>query len=107
MLRNVVCFFVAEVITKLLSRVNWECLHKAAADMKIDNPLNETMITFTTAKEGAGEPDYKNDEAFLRYIHHLLFEVHLLDGFLVCPQSGRKFPVKDGIPNMLLHEDEI
>jgi multifunctional methyltransferase subunit TRM112 len=43
----------------------------------------------------------------LREVHHLLFEVHVLDGFLVCPESGRKFPIKDGIPNMLLHEDEV
>ena len=90
------------MMKKLLSRINWECLQKAAVDMKIESPFNETMIALTTAKEGEAL-----DEDFLRYIHHLLFEVHLLDGFLVCPQSGRKFPVKDGIPNMLLHEDEI
>jgi hypothetical protein len=26
---------------------------------------------------------------------------------LVCPETGRKFPVNKGIPNMLLHEDEV
>ena len=26
---------------------------------------------------------------------------------LVCPETGRKFPVTDGIPNMLLNEDEV
>ena len=25
----------------------------------------------------------------------------------VCPETGRKFPVADGIPNMLLNEDEV
>lgn len=39
--------------------------------------------------------------------HKVLFDVHLLNGHLVCPDTGRKFPVKDGIPNMILHEDEI
>ena len=48
-----------------------------------------------------------NDDAVLRKVHHLLFEVHLIDGFLICPETSRKFPVKDGIPNMLLHEDEV
>jgi multifunctional methyltransferase subunit TRM112 len=43
----------------------------------------------------------------LRRLHHVLFEIHILDGELVCPESGRKFPIKDGIPNMLLHEDEL
>ena len=46
-------------------------------------------------------------EELLKEIHHLLFEVHVLEGNLVCPQSGRKFPVRDGIPNMLLNEDEM
>lgn len=32
-------------------------------------------------------------------------EVHLLEGELVCPETGRKFPVRQGVPNMLLHED--
>lgn len=41
----------------------------------------------------------------LRKIHHALMEVHLIEGELVCPETGRKFPVRQGIPNMLLHED--
>jgi len=26
---------------------------------------------------------------------------------LICPESGRKFPISKGIPNMLLNEDEV
>jgi multifunctional methyltransferase subunit TRM112 len=33
--------------------------------------------------------------------------VHVLEGDLVCPESARKFPIKNGIPNMLLNQDEI
>lgn len=46
------------------------------------------------------------DDAFLRALHHALLEVALVEGALVCPETGRRFPVKKGIPNMLLHEDE-
>jgi multifunctional methyltransferase subunit TRM112 len=49
----------------------------------------------------------KADVDMLKELHHLLFEVHVLEGHLVCPESGRRFPIKDGIPNMLLHEDEV
>lgn len=28
-----------------------------------------------------------------------------MEGELVCPETGRKFPVRQGVPNMLLHED--
>lgn len=45
------------------------------------------------------------DEDLLRKIHHALMEVHLIEGELVCPETGRKFPVRQGVPNMLLHED--
>ena len=34
-------------------------------------------------------------------------QVEVMNGSLVCPETGRKFPVTDGIPNMLLNEDEV
>jgi multifunctional methyltransferase subunit TRM112 len=34
-------------------------------------------------------------------------DLHVLEGNLVCPDTGQKFPIKEGIPNMILHEDEI
>ena len=37
------------------------------------------------------------DEEFLRKLHHALFEVHVVEGFLICPESGRRFPIKDGM----------
>ena len=41
------------------------------------------------------------------YIFRELDQVHVLEGDLVCPESSRKFPIKNGIPNMLLNQDEI
>ncbi|KAK9842482.1 hypothetical protein WJX81_002126 [Elliptochloris bilobata] len=46
------------------------------------------------------------DEDFLRAFHHALLEVVLEEGALICPETGRRFPVAKGIPNLLLHEDE-
>ena len=37
----------------------------------------------------------------------LLLDVHIQAGALICPESGRRFPINEGVPNMLLHEDEI
>ena len=48
-----------------------------------------------------------SDEAFLQAYHHALLEVHLAEGALVCPETGRKFPVSNGIPNMLLREVRV
>jgi len=51
--------------------------------------------------------DYKSNEGFLRTSHQVLREVEVVEGELQCPESGRKFPISEGIPNMLLREDEV
>ena len=51
--------------------------------------------------------DYANNEEFLKKLHHVIMEIDVIDGELECPQSGRKFPISRGIPNMLLNEDEV
>ena len=58
---------------------------------------------------GAGfrSDELKADEAFMKQLHHVLMDVHLEEGCLVCPKSGRRFPINNGIPNLLLHEDEL
>jgi uncharacterized protein YbaR (Trm112 family) len=57
--------------------------------------------------ESVGEAQLAGDEAFLRAFHHALLEVHLEEGSLVCPETGRRFKVAKGVPNMLLNEDEV
>ena len=52
------------------------------------------------------DPANLEDNSFLEAIHHLLLDIHILDGFLVCPESGRRFPVKDGIPDMMIPESD-
>jgi multifunctional methyltransferase subunit TRM112 len=51
--------------------------------------------------------DFESNEDFLKKAHHVLLEIEVINGDLLCPESGRKFPINDGIPNMLLNEDEI
>jgi len=47
-----------------------------------------------------------NDPAFMQALYHVLMNVHLIKGVLTCPVTGREFPVQDGIPNMMLEEEE-
>ncbi|CAD7932512.1 unnamed protein product [Amoebophrya sp. A25] len=51
--------------------------------------------------------NWETNEEFLQMMHLVLQDVLLMDGALICPESGRAFPVEKGIPNMLLHDDEI
>lgn len=50
--------------------------------------------------------DMVNDVTFMQALYHVLMNVHLVKGILTCPVTGREFPVQDGIPNMILDEDE-
>ena len=88
-----------DAIRKLVKKLNLDALRSAASDLSIE--LDEAVHSY----EDLSAVDFSED--VLRQIHHLLFDVHVKQGNLKCPKTGRKFPIKDGIPNMILHEDEI
>ncbi|CAM9881705.1 unnamed protein product, partial [Hapterophycus canaliculatus] len=85
--------FNSEFISNMLAKLDWAAFRTAAIALEagdLPEELTEEM---------------KGDEEMLRKVHHALMEVHLVEGELVCPETGRKFPVRQGVPNMLLHED--
>ena len=83
-------------LTTLLSKMDYPVLISAISQVFPDE----------TSKHLPLEYDIK-DENTMQKIHHALFEVHVIEGLLTCPESGRQFIIKDGIPNMLLREDEV
>ena len=60
-----------------------------------------------TGVEQLNEETILGDEQLAKKLHSVLLEVEVLEGELVCPETGRKFPISNGIPNMLVNEDEI
>merc|ERR1712025_1054861 len=88
--------FNQEFVARIIPKIDWECLCRAAEQLGHLEDLVKSV------------PDnYENNEDFLRKAHHVLLEIEVINGDLVCPETERKFPVTDGIPNMLLNEDEI
>ena len=88
--------FSPAFVTRMVPKLDWEALVLTATEIGKGESLPPSL------------PDnYADDETFLRHLHHVLLEVELIEGNLVCPESGRKFPVSNGIPNMLLNEDEV
>jgi multifunctional methyltransferase subunit TRM112 len=51
-------------------------------------------------------PEEPTDE-FVQSLHRLLLETEIIEGELICPNCNRAYPIKDGIPNMLLKDDEL
>ncbi|XP_055952450.1 multifunctional methyltransferase subunit TRM112-like protein [Argiope bruennichi] len=88
--------FNAEFICRMIPKLDWDVLYSTAESIGHLNDLPKTL-----------SPQYENDEELLRKIHHVLLEVEVISADLICPETGVKFPVSDGIPNMLANEDEV
>ena len=85
-----------DFLRHIFPRINWSALREAAETLGA-GPLPEEVT-----------PEMlEEDDDFLQAFHHALLEVHLEEGNLVCPETGRKFAVNQGIPNLLLQEDEV
>jgi len=93
--REVEADFNAKFLVHMLPKMEWSAFVAAAKDIGVDNIPGEIP------------DDAASDEEFLKAFHHALLEVHVEEGTLICPESGRKFPISKGIPNMLLNEDEV
>lgn len=43
----------------------------------------------------------KEDDAFLQQLWSVIQDVHVIEGEMECPACHRKFPITQGIPNMV------
>ncbi|KAL8482074.1 hypothetical protein ACS0TY_028279 [Phlomoides rotata] len=85
----------ADFLKNMLFKIEWNALVEASK-----------TLGYSELPDNA-ESSMLDSDDFLQKFHHALLELHLEEGALVCPETGRKFPVSKGIPNMLLHEDEV
>lgn len=91
-----ISYMLLDSVAQTMRKLNYEALVSAAKDLNID-VLNKYTYSL----------DIVSNLDFLRDVHHVLYEVDVNKGLLVCPESGRKFMIENGIPNMILLEDEI
>jgi uncharacterized protein YbaR (Trm112 family) len=68
-------------------------------------PSNDITATITT--KPSSRRSTPTETNLFQLFHWLLFDLHIQEGILICPSTQRQFLIKDGIPNMILHEDEI
>ena len=85
----------AEFLKKMFDKIDWKAFVEASRTMG-----------YAELPDEADSAMLESDE-FLSRFHHALLELHLEEGALLCPVTARRFPVNKGIPNMLLHEDEV
>jgi len=79
----------------MLGRIDYNVLRMAAA-----------ALGYTSLPELPPD-DALSNEAFLKCLFHALMNLEIEEGQLICQGSGRVFPIKNGIPDMLLNENEV
>ena len=87
--------FSPELMLRLLPKLDWAALRKTARELGIAELPAELP------------PAPAADEAFLKSLHDLIMDVHVVEGARVCPNCARRYPIAKGIPNMLLAEGEL
>ena len=87
--------FEPALAARLLSKLDWDALRQTAGELGI------------AQLPAAPPPQPEADEGFLRSVHDLVLDIHIVEGALVCPNCARSYPIKKGIPNMLLRDDEL
>ncbi|XP_055373426.1 multifunctional methyltransferase subunit TRM112-like protein [Condylostylus longicornis] len=88
--------FDANVIQKIIQKMDWPTVLAVADQVGLAENIPKEV-----------NEDILGNHEILKKIHHLLLEIDIVEGNLQCPETGRLFPISDGIPNMLLNEDEV
>ncbi|KAJ3790741.1 Trm112p-domain-containing protein [Lentinula aff. detonsa] len=79
--------FNADFLKTFLPKLEWKAL------------LGDTSLPIE-------QPEMLDDD-FLKNLHHVLLEIHIEEGNMICPNCKHSYPISNGIPNMLLAEHEI
>ncbi|TGZ71873.1 hypothetical protein CRM22_002407 [Opisthorchis felineus] len=73
-------------VSRLLPKVEWSVVKKVADEIGVDHiPI----------LPGELPSDYAENEEFLKLAHRALLEVDIIEGTLVCPETGREFPISN------------
>ncbi|KRX09488.1 hypothetical protein PPERSA_12231 [Pseudocohnilembus persalinus] len=88
------CEFKKEPLLKLINKLDFNALYQTVfllGDKSFPKELTTELL---------------QDEKFLRSLHRVLMETHIMEGYLQCENCERQYQIANGIPNMILKEDE-
>ncbi|KIJ67447.1 hypothetical protein HYDPIDRAFT_173963 [Hydnomerulius pinastri MD-312] len=85
--------FNPDFVRNIIPRLEWGALVDAAKQ------VGDTSLP-------PEQPEMMDDD-LLQKLHHVLLEIHVVEGVMICPNCNHSYPISNGIPNMLLAEHEI
>lgn len=83
-------------LERFIPKMDWAMIYTAAQEVELADDIPMTR-----------PENFTEDYELLQKLHHLLLEVDIVEGQLECPDTGRIFPINDGIPDMFANEDEL
>uniref|UniRef100_A0A0G4ICE5 Trm112p-like protein n=1 Tax=Chromera velia CCMP2878 TaxID=1169474 RepID=A0A0G4ICE5_9ALVE len=98
--------FSPEFVVNMLPKLEWAALVQTCHDVMPQLQGEKAGEVSLMLPPSFSDSD-RQDENFLRALHHVLVEFHIMEAKLVCPECGREYPISKGIPNMLLQDDEV
>ncbi len=94
----------ADFLRHIFPKLDWRVLRDAAVRCSGLAPpaLAGRALTARSAQETLGlsglpmevQPDMLESDTFLKAFHHVLLEVHVEEGALICPESGHRFVIR-------------
>ena len=88
--------FDIELTKKLYESLDKEALNEFCKD------LNMVKYDFTKIDD-----NIKKENEFWECVHKVMDETLIIEGNLKCPNCKREFPIINGIPDMVLRDDEM
>ena len=90
---------------KIIFKIQSEALKEGIEDLSLlnTNEINDLLQNIENLKKFYSEEgktisiDPLLEESVLKTLHHIMFEVHVIEGELICPESGRRFPIKESM----------
>jgi multifunctional methyltransferase subunit TRM112 len=96
--------FDKEMVARILPKIDYAVLQQAC--QQLSEACQQQKIELPALPVGLPS-NGEVDDTLAANLFRVLFEIHVQEGILICPDTGREFPIKEGIPNMILHEDEL
>ncbi|CAI5443315.1 unnamed protein product [Caenorhabditis angaria] len=87
--------FNEEFIKNIIPKCDFSALRSACES------INEAANLPQTLPE-----NWIENEELLKELHRLLFCIDIIEGELQCPDTARIFPIKQGIPNLLVEDEQ-
>ena len=89
-----------DFILATLRKINWAAFRGCGVSLHISLMLSE-INTFSWVQVSLGVSDLpelltdldKCDDSLLRSFHYALLDLHVKEGYLICPDTGRRFPI--------------